>query len=501
MIFLFVALISFLIGWSIPLLLSTTGKRRWKKEAKLLLEQAQIERQRFVQETDLLINEKKKQLMTESEERHIDFIKRERNLDEREQRIKRKETSLEEMSLRLEEKRKKADQRIEGQTQLQIKLDRELLEKASLTKEEALRLSLEKIAESQKESFHAYKNEISHELIEEERRNIARAFEDVLQSGYSLLSSHSHIHSLSLPTDSTIPRLIGKEGRNIEGLRTLLDCDLWVNDEKNELVLLSYDDMKRFIALSVMQELIAKDLYTLSLAAQVKEHILPSLDKEFMKKGQEAVQEASLSTYLPEGVLIHIGKLHLRSSLGQNVLLHSIETAKMAKALAMKLQLNPERAGIMGLLHDIGKVVEPSLPDRHPARGAMFLEHQGMKRKLCESVAHHHQKTGHSSSESLLIPYVDALSAKSCAKRLFSQNMPFKKLQSLIEEMPQVISATVVDLQTKLLLLIKTKEAVLIQDQLESMLRNEKVAIPVDVELFSSQGQMKETLTLLPQKI
>lgn len=502
MAFLFVLFLSFLFGWSMPFLLASAGKRRWKQEGRLLIEQALIERQRLMQETDILIQEKKKQSSSEIEHIQTTLLKKQKSLEEKENTLKRKEESLEAFSLRLEEKRKKADQRQQEQQSHQEEIDQLLLRVRDLSKEEAFSLYIERLQEKQKEIFNSYKKEIIADLLYQEKTKISSSFDEILHSGYTLLSSHSHFIMLSLVNDNCIPRIIGANGKNIEGLSAILGCDLWVDDDKKQIILSSYDDKKRFVGERVLRELIAKHTYTLAQAQATKEKIESSLEQEFILKGKEALQAAHLAKTYPEAVLSLLGQLDLRSSLGQNVLLHSIETALMAKELAKELQLSPDLAGAIGLFHDIGKMLDSSWGDRHPARGKAFLEQQNVDNKICEGVGSHHAQSGHTTLEAMLVPYIDALSSKGCAQRLLQHTTSFKHLLQEIENLPEVHAASCLDGEHKLELLIRMKDKNFMphQSDIEAILNKEKIHLPVEVRLLAPHTHSQETFLLLPKK-
>lgn len=501
MAFLFMLFLTFLLGWSMPFLLSSVGTRRWKKEGKLLVEQALIERQRLMQETDILVSEKKKQMHSEIEHVHADLAKKQKNVHEKEASLKRKEESLDALTARVEEKRKRADLRAQEQDEAQKSLEKALLEIAGISKDQALTYYLDRLKQAQQETFQAYKGQIIQELVFEERNKIASCFEEILHSGYNIATTHSHFRLIPLSNDSSIPRIIGKEGKNIEGLSNVLGCDLWIDDEKKELILASYDDQKRFIAERVIRELVSKDIYSLAQAKATKEKFESTLEQEFILKGKEALHSARLSQNYPAPVLALLGSLDIRSSHGQNVLLHSIETAQMAKLGATLLQLSPDLAGAMALFHDIGKALDQSWGERHPIRGKAFLEKHHIDQKICDGVGSHHSVSGQTSQEAILIPYLDALSARGCAKRLLQQGTSFKNLRPLLEKMPGITSAWCIDNQTKLLIFLKIKEKSISQVDLEALFLQENINLPIEVQLLSQESALVQTLSFLPKKI
>ena len=483
-----------------PYLTSSLGIKRWKKEAELLIAQALLEKQKLLHEAEKEISEKKRALVSDHEQLNEKWIKREKSIQQKEAALKKKEEELQTITQRLEERRKKADSRMEELRAKESLLEEELLKKASLSANEAYQLALNSLIENQKNRFLEHKNQFLQELLEEEKRKIESALEDTLLATYNSLTSHVHVSVLKLSQDTSLPRLIGKEGKNIEGLASLSGCDLWVDDERKELLICSYDDQKRFVAERMFTQLISKDLFTLNQAAHIKHTIETDLEKEFARKGIETIETLALPCTYPDAVLAAIGSLSLRTSHGQNVLLHSIETAKMAKIAALSLGFSCDLAAQIGLFHDIGKGLDLSWGARHPERGRSFLSHHGLPSKICEGVSSHHLSSNHTSHESLLIHYLDALSARGCAKRLMHHATPFHKLQQQLEKIPCIISSWCVDLQTKILVLLRTREGPFSTEALEDVLQRQDFLLPIEEHLIDLSSTASQPRIFLPEK-
>lgn len=483
-----------------PYLTSSLGIKRWRKEAELLIAQALLEKQTILHEAEKEISEKKRTFFSDHEQMNGELVKREKSIQQKESFLKKKEEELHAISQRLEEKRKKADSRMKELLIKESSLEEELLKKASLSPKEAYNIVLNSLLENQKNRFLEHKSQLVQELLEEEKKKVTSALEDTLLAAYNSLTSHVHVSILKLHQGASLPKLIGKDGKNIEGLASLSGCDLWVDDERKELLISSYDDQKRFIAERMFVQLIAKDLFTLNQAAHVKNSIEATLEKEFAHKGIEILETLSLPYNYPEPVLVAMGSLSLRSSHGQNVLLHSIETAKMAKIAALSLGLSCELAVQIGLFHDIGKGLNLSWGSRHPERGSAFLTHHGLSSKLCEGVASHHFPSNHTSPEALLIHYLDALSARGCAKRLMQHTTPFKKLQQQLEKLPHVTSSWCIDAQTKMLILLRTNEGSFSTEGLEDIFQREEMSLPIEVQIIAPPSSTPQTFIFLPEK-
>lgn len=495
MLLVFLLLMSLLIGAALPYIFSNIGIRRWKKKIELLLEQARLERQKLELETLTRLQEKQQLFENEKSALNKEKIK----LKDKESLLKAREESIESLSSRLEEKRKRADARNKELDALEIRYTQKLHELAHISQKEALLLVQEMAKKELQSSFETVKQKYIQDLIEAEKKMLENSFEEALHSSYNIVTAHSHFTTVSVP-ENAIPRLIGKAGRHIEGLATLFGCDLWIDDEKKELVICSYDDLRRCIAERSFLEMLAKDCFSLSQAHAIKEKVSADMDTYFVQKGKEALHEVSLFGAFADPILCQLGKLSLRNSSGQNVLLHCIETAKMALVAGKQLNISSDLAAAIALLHDIGKGLDTSYGARHPERGYAFLKAHQIDERICNGVLMHHQHTGHTSFESMLIPYLDAFSAKGSAKRLIQQSAPFQSIIRKLESLSFVQAAWCIDMQTKLLFFIRINDKKICVESIISTLSSHNAQVPIEAQLSSSVSltQSFQTLTILP---
>lgn len=215
--------------------------------------------------------------------------------------------------------------------------------------------------------------------------------------------------NVELPTDDIKGKIIGKEGRNIRVFERLAGVELLIDESPNMIVISSFDPLRRHIAKTALEYLIADGRIQ---PVKIEECIVKAqneIEEIVRKKGEAAVQEVGLYTLDPR-LMILLGRLHFRTSYGQNVLQHSIEMAHIAGMLAHELKADVDVAKAGALLHDIGKAVDHEVEGTHVEIGRRILAKFGVDERIIQAMQAHHEEYPYETIESVVVQVADAIS-------------------------------------------------------------------------------------------
>ena len=214
---------------------------------------------------------------------------------------------------------------------------------------------------------------------------------------------------VELKSDELKGRIIGREGRNIRTLETLTGIDFIIDDTPGAVLLSGFDGVRREVARITLEKLLQDGRIHPARIEEAFGQATSELDRRIAELGEQAAYEADVGTLHPELIKL-LGRLHFRTSYGQNVLAHSVECARLAALLAAELGANPKTAARAALLHDIGKAVSHEVEGPHALVGGEFAR----RYKETEAVAHameaHHNEVELKTIEAVIVQIVDSVS-------------------------------------------------------------------------------------------
>jgi len=403
-----------------------------REESKDITEQAEKKAKEALEESRKEAKEKEEQLK-KTENR---LIKKEELLDNRQQDI---DSETENLKGKIAEV-KKIKEKTEALEEEKLK---ELEKVAGLPKDEA-KAELFKIVEKEHEEdmmVRIHKLEITgKETLEKKAQDILVASIHRLGNSVAaeVLSS-----SVSLPSDDVKGKIIGKEGRNIRTFERMTGVEVIVDDTPGAITISSFDPVRRQIAKKALENLISDGRIQPVKIEEEVEKAKNEINKIIKESGEKAAYECGVFNLDPRIIAI-LGRLHFRTSYGQNVLQHSIEMAHIAGMLAEELGGNVPIAKAGALLHDIGKAVDHEVPGTHVEIGRRILQKFGADERIIKAMQSHHEEYPYETVESIIVQVADAISGGRPGARRDTVENYLKRLgelEAIANSMPGVEKA------------------------------------------------------------
>jgi len=413
--------------------------------ARFQLSSAEQNAARILQEAERDAEAKKKEALLEGRDRLI----RERNQLERETRERRAE--LQRTERRLLQKEEALDKRAEsldGSEQTLAGRERALAEKEQMLEQERTRCrtELERISglsveEAKRQLMDGLENEarrdaqvaISH-IEQDAQRTAEKRARDMLagtmQRIASDVTSEVAVTTVSLPNDEMKGRIIGREGRNIRTLETLTGVDVIIDDTPEAVVISCFDPVRKEIARQSLERLVADGRIHPARIEEVVQKTTRDIERTVYEEGERALFELNIHNMHPDGIRA-LGRLHFRTSYGQNQLAHSREVARIAAALATELGADVEVVKRAALLHDIGKGVEANSDSNHAEISVEIARKIGESPQVINCIAAHHQDVEPNCIEAVILQIADTISASRPGARQDSLENYITRLENL----------------------------------------------------------------------
>lgn len=408
-------------------MISQTKKEIEKMKRDAALEQKE-EAHKLKMDLDKEIREKKEELK-ESENR---LLQREASIDKRDEMYQKRELALDERENKLSEKQEEIQ--VEKSKVEEIKKEQlDLLEKISgFSKDKAKDLVMSMVKESMTKEISEYIRERENEAKLDADRTARELIVGSMQRYAADIASDQTVTVVDLPTDDMKGRIIGREGRNIRTIEAITGVDLIIDDTPEAVVLSSFDPLRREIARVTLETLIKDGRIHPTRIEELYDKVCKDMKKKIIEYGQEATFELGLTKFDPE-LIETIGKLHFRTSFGQNALQHSIEVAQLSGILAGELGENVNLAKRAGLLHDIGKAIDHEVEGSHVDIGVDIAKKFKENDTVINAIASHHGDKPATSVISTIVAIADALSASRPGARNDSLENYIKRLSQLEE--------------------------------------------------------------------
>lgn len=388
---------------------------------------------------------KAKEIILEGQEKAASLIEeakkeereRKMQLDRVDERLVKKEESLERdlHSVRTKENRlneeaallKKKEDEIGGLKQEAAAI---VERNAGLTPEAARAMIIKKVQEDHQKDLAQTIQKLEKERVEElEKKSL-----DILTTAIQRYS-RSHVAEVTtsifhLPNEDLKGKIIGREGRNIKALERLTGVEFIIDEAPDYIVVSSFDPMRREVASLTLEKLLKDGRIQPARIEEKVEESKNELTKRAFDIGEQAAHEVGIYD-LPKELIQLLGRLHFRTSYGQNALVHSIEAAHIAGMLASELGVNADIARKSALLHDIGKAIDHEVAGSHVELGQKILKKYNLNEKIIHAMESHHEDYPFSSPESYIVAAADAISAARPGARRENIDNYIKRLEEL----------------------------------------------------------------------
>ena len=378
------------------------------------------------QDTDLEIKEKKKEIQDLKalvETRENSLNKRDELLQEREKNLDLRDKDLLAKQKEIQEK----DAKMESILKEQI----ELLERISgFSKEKARNLVMKKVEDDMSKEIAIYLRERENDAKLEADKKSKAIILSAMQRYASDVANEQTVTVVTLPNDDMKGRIIGREGRNIRTIEAVTGVDLIIDDTPEAIVLSSFDPLRREIARITIETLIKDGRVHPTRIEEVYDKVAKEMKEQIMDYGNGALFELGVTKMNPELIEL-VGKLHFRTSYGQNALSHSLEVAELAGLMAAEIGEDVNLAKRAGLLHDIGKAVDHEIEGSHVSIGVDLAKKYGEGEVVINAIASHHGDTDSTSVIANLVAIADALSASRPGARNDSLENYIRRLTEL----------------------------------------------------------------------
>ena len=361
----------------------------------------------------------------------------EKRLDKREDQLERKldtlgikERNIEKAEGQVAERLAEAEKKAKEVEDLRVKHRNELLKVAQLSMDEAkkqLFTSLEQELEHECAAIVAGRINEAQEEAEERSRDVVIT---AIQRYAAPHTSEATVSTIDIMSDEMKGRVIGREGRNIRAFEKATGVDIIVDDTPGVIEVTCFDPVRKEVAKQAMNKLLRDGRIHPTRIEEVVEEVRSGMEKQIVELGKKAAMEANVQG-LDRKLIELLGRLHYRTSYGQNVLRHSIEVAYLCQIMADELGLNGTLARRCGLLHDIGKAVDHEVEGGHPAIGEEICRKTNERPEVLNAIAGHHGDVPSTTPYTPLVAAADAVSAARPGSRRESLEHYIKRLEQL----------------------------------------------------------------------
>ncbi len=383
---------------------------------------------RLKQETDKEVKEKKQEIALNEDK----LMQREASLDKREEMLQNRDSLLDQKDNNLLAKQKELQEKEEKMDELLKQEITELEKIAKYSKEKAHDEIMKRVEETMAKEISSYIKEEEAKAKLEAHEIAKQLIVGSMQRYAGDVTNEQTVSTIELPNDEMKGRLIGREGRNIRSIEAVTGVDLIIDDTPEAIVISSFDPLRREMAKITIETLIKDGRIHPTRIEEVYEKVSNDMNTKITQIGNEAIYELGLTKVEPELVNL-IGKLHFRTSYGQNALQHSKEVAHLCGLMASELGENVALAKRAGLLHDIGKAIDFEVEGSHVELGEMIAKKYHEDKVVLNAIMSHHGDTEPNSVISILVQVADTLSAARPGARNDSLENYIKRLEQLEE--------------------------------------------------------------------
>ncbi len=451
-----------------------------RAQQKELILQAKDEQMRLQRELD-----------EEGRAKRADLANLERRLLQRDEQLDQRTDMLEERGRKLPAREQELEVQREGLARAQQEQVQALERVSGMSQDEAKAALLVAVRE-----------EAEHDAV-----RIARAIERSAREGAEdrardvvvtaiqrVMVDHTAemtVSAVPIPSDEMKGRIIGREGRNIRALEQATGIDLIIDDTPESVLISGFDPVRREVARIALTKLVQDGRIHPGRIEEVVAKARAEVDQNIKQAGEAAAYDTGVPGLPPEIIRL-LGRLRYRTSYGQNVLKHVMETARLAAVIAAEVGADVAQAKLGGLLHDIGKAVDHEVEGPHAAIGAQIAARHDLSPNVVNAIAAHHQEVEYTCIEAPIVQIADAISASRPGARGETMDTYVKRLedlQAIADSFQGVERSFAVQAGREVRILVRPEEI----DDLASMRLARDIVKKIE-ESLTYPGQIKVTV-------
>jgi len=423
-----------IIGWLIRFLYAKNQLSSSEQKALRLKETAVSEAENAKKEVLLgaqdKILEERRQFEREIREQRTDLQRYEKRVQQKEDNLDRKISELEKRQSNLNQRQDEIENRAKKLEDEELRWQTELERISGLSAEEAKKILMQSLENEAKHDAQALINKIEQEAQVTADKKARDILITTIQRLATEVSSEITVTSVSLPNDEMKGRIIGREGRNIRTLETLTGVDIIIDDTPEAVVISCFDPIRKTIAKTALERLIQDGRIHPARIEEVVQKVAKEISQIIYEEGERVPFDLGIHDMRPEGIRA-LGRLHFRTSYGQNVLSHSKEVAILAGMIASEVGADVTVAKRGALLHDIGKGLETDGEGGHAEIGGDLARRMGEEPRVVNAIAAHHDDEEITSPEGVIVQLADAISAARPGARRETLDNYIKRLENL----------------------------------------------------------------------
>lgn len=418
------------IGYLLRYLILSAQKGSIELQVKQTLLEAKDQAQKIIAEAETEAGQISTEAKAKIEEKETQLKKMEDRLLSKDELLDKRQADIDREIDEIKKKTEEIKEIREKITETEEIKKKELERVSRLSSTEAKEELLKVVERENEEDLLSRIKKLETEGAEKLEQKAKEAMSTVLQRLSTSTVSETMSTIVDISSDDLKGKIIGKEGRNIRAFEKATGVEVIIDDTPGSIILSSFDPVRRQIAKVALDNLIADGRIQPAKIEETVEKAKEEISKIIKDRGEAAAYEVGVLNLDPR-ILIILGRLHFRTSYGQNVLQHSIEMAHLAGMLAEELGGDAQVAKAGALLHDLGKAVDHEIPGTHVEIGKRILEKFGADKKIIDAMKSHHEEYPYESLEAVIVKVADAISGSRPGARRDSLENYLKRLKDL----------------------------------------------------------------------
>jgi ribonuclease Y len=469
-----------------------------KRDLKTVEAKIQKKIERAKEEAEEILSQAKEKAEALFKEKEEEIEKRKKEILEKEKLLLKKESFLEKKATDLERREEDFDQKVEKLKKIKKEIEEkekkviEDLEKvAKISREKAKEEIFKRLEQDYKKEIFEKMEKLEKEGKEKLEKKAREILATVIQKNALPVVQELTTTTVTLPNEEIKGKIIGKEGRNIRTLENLTGVEILIDETPQTVIISGFDPIRRQTAKLALEKLIQDGRIQPAKIEEKVEEAKKEIQNQIREAGEAAVYELGLIGLDPKLIQL-LGRLKFRTSFGQNVLLHSLEVAYLAEALASEIGADPLVCKKAGLLHDIGKAIDQEVEGSHTEIGVKILEKFGIEKEVIEAVKSHHGEYPFQSVEGVLVQVADQISGARPGARKDTVENYLKRLSDLekiVLSFPEVEKAWALQAGREIRVFVRPEEV----DDFGAKKLAREIARKIEEEL-EYPGEIKVTL-------